>query len=291
MNYIKHLTGFFDAVSAEEELTPAHVSLYVALFQYWNINRFTNPIYVSRSELMRVSRIGSSSTYHKIMRELHELGYIWYEPSYNPFRGSAVYLVDFEDDDWWAFDDLGAPSTSNEPVVDSHHIENQQSTNQLNEPYINNTNNTNSKHIKREHKTGSNLEQVENKTSNDTDVLDETHTGGSGARPGSPPRNRRPGSKPQAGPIAKPIDGSNGGLVPPKLEAVKVYFAAQKSTATEAERFFNYFESNGWRVGGKSPMMNWRAAARNWILNSGKFGNENRSQLHTTTDKNYDEAL
>jgi uncharacterized protein YdaU (DUF1376 family) len=35
----------------------------------------------------------------------------------------------------------------------------------------------------------------------------------------------------------------------------------------EAEKFYNYYESNGWKVG-KNPMKNWKAAANNWITNS-----------------------
>jgi hypothetical protein len=35
----------------------------------------------------------------------------------------------------------------------------------------------------------------------------------------------------------------------------------------EAEKFVNYYESNGWKVG-KNPMKNWRAAANNWITNT-----------------------
>ena len=34
----------------------------------------------------------------------------------------------------------------------------------------------------------------------------------------------------------------------------------------EAEKFVNYYESNGWKVG-KNPMKNWKAAANNWITN------------------------
>ncbi|HVT86691.1 MAG TPA: hypothetical protein VHD35_15915 [Chitinophagaceae bacterium] len=96
MNYIKHLTGFFDLVVKDERLNPTHISLYVALFQYWNVNRFKNPISISRSETMKVSKISAKGTYHKCMKELHEYGYIKYDPSYNPFRGSLVHLVNFE---------------------------------------------------------------------------------------------------------------------------------------------------------------------------------------------------
>ena len=38
----------------------------------------------------------------------------------------------------------------------------------------------------------------------------------------------------------------------------------------EAEKFYNYYESNGWRVG-KNPMKNWKAAANNWITNTKQY--------------------
>ena len=38
----------------------------------------------------------------------------------------------------------------------------------------------------------------------------------------------------------------------------------------EAEKFVNYYESNGWKVG-KNPMKNWKAAANNWITNSNTY--------------------
>lgn len=98
MNYIKHLTGFFEKVATDKTLNPTHVSLYMSLFQFWNCNRFKNPISISRDEVMRISKISSKATYHKCLKNLHSLGYINYEPSYNPFKGSQVYLFNFSDD-------------------------------------------------------------------------------------------------------------------------------------------------------------------------------------------------
>lgn len=95
MNYIKHLTGFFEKVATDKTLNPTHVSLYVALFQFWNFNRFRNPISISRDEVMRISKISSKATYHKCLKNLHSLGYINYQPSYNPFKGSHVTMIDF----------------------------------------------------------------------------------------------------------------------------------------------------------------------------------------------------
>lgn len=95
MNYIKHLTGFYEKVLQDDIINPTHISLYVALFQFWNFNRFSNPICISRDEIMRISKINSNATYHKCLRNLHSLGYIDYQPSYNPFIGSKIFMYDF----------------------------------------------------------------------------------------------------------------------------------------------------------------------------------------------------
>lgn len=39
---------------------------------------------------------------------------------------------------------------------------------------------------------------------------------------------------------------------------------------TEAKKYYNYYQSNGWRVG-KNPMKDWQAAARNWMNNANQF--------------------
>jgi len=98
MNYIKHLTGFFEKVATDKSLNPTHVSLYIALFQFWNCNRFKNPISINRDEVMSISKISSKATYHKCLRELHNKNYLNYQPSYNPFKGSQVILFNFSEE-------------------------------------------------------------------------------------------------------------------------------------------------------------------------------------------------
>ncbi len=58
---------------------------------------------------------------------------------------------------------------------------------------------------------------------------------------------------------------------PPPLDHIIIYFQQKGFEETEAQRFFNYYESNGWMVGGRSKMKDWKAAARNWMLNIPKF--------------------
>lgn len=98
MNYIKHLTGFYERVAKDNMPNPTHISLYLALFQFWNFNRFRNPVSISRDEVMRISKIHSKATYHKCLKNLHSSVYIDYQPSYNPFVGSQVVMMDFADE-------------------------------------------------------------------------------------------------------------------------------------------------------------------------------------------------
>lgn len=61
---------------------------------------------------------------------------------------------------------------------------------------------------------------------------------------------------------------------PPTLDEVRnemQSYCAEKrlsrDAATEAERFIDYYASNGWKVG-KNAMKDWRAAARGWLRRS-----------------------
>jgi hypothetical protein len=100
MNYIKHLNRAFELIYDDDRLLPNHVSLYMALFYQWNLNRFVNPIQINRTEIMRASRIRSVTTYTKSIKELHEWGYIQYQPSHNPILGSVVSLSNFCSTSW-----------------------------------------------------------------------------------------------------------------------------------------------------------------------------------------------
>ena len=48
----------------------------------------------------------------------------------------------------------------------------------------------------------------------------------------------------------------------PTIDEIKQYIS-EKKYSIDAESFFNYYESNGWKVG-KNPMKNWPAAVSNW---------------------------
>lgn len=56
----------------------------------------------------------------------------------------------------------------------------------------------------------------------------------------------------------------------PDLAAVELYAAKIGLPPTEAQKFYDYYESNGWRVG-KNPMRSWEAAIRNWKRNREQY--------------------
>ena len=96
MNYIRHLNGFFIRMSEDQRITSLHISLYMALFQVWNLNRFQNPFTIVRDEMMQLSRIGSVNTYARCIKQLQEWGYIRYVHTSNMYVGSLVTCISFD---------------------------------------------------------------------------------------------------------------------------------------------------------------------------------------------------
>lgn len=97
MNQSKHLTTFYEKAANDKNINPSHISLYMAIFQVWKCNQYKNPVSINRNELMSSSKINSKATYHKCMKKLHALGYIIYQPSFNPFKGSNVIIETLQD--------------------------------------------------------------------------------------------------------------------------------------------------------------------------------------------------
>ena len=51
-------------------------------------------------------------------------------------------------------------------------------------------------------------------------------------------------------------------FVPPTIEEVQAY-CFERNNNVDAERFIDYYTSNGWKVG-KNPMKDWKSAVRTW---------------------------
>ena len=54
-------------------------------------------------------------------------------------------------------------------------------------------------------------------------------------------------------------------FIKPTVEEVRAY-CQERNNSVDAERFVDYYEANGWKVG-KSSMKDWKATVRNWEKN------------------------
>jgi len=291
MNYIKHLASFFDRVAGDERLNPTHVSMYVSLFQFWNANRFQNPISISRNELMKVSKISAKATYHKCIKELNDYGYLNYKPSYNPFKGSLVYLFNFQ--------------AGNEQALVADHTKIETSIEQAQEPYINSNKHNKQNIVNIDKQAKKNDVQNLNKLKKQQPT---SFSFGEGIQRADEAKKEKssvkkenviPKNKQQPIPfsVGEGVQRTDEAAIStPSLLQVQQYFTSQKYPKKEAEKFYNYFQSNGWLVGGRAQMKDWKAASRNWMLNANGFGKSKSvkpkaKHLHANTNKNYSEPL
>jgi hypothetical protein len=92
INYVlHHKNATFKLL--QSNLSPLHISMYNSLFYIWNESGFSDELNIVRSEIMQFSKIGSANTYTKVLKELHDLGFLIYKPSHNPLLCSKVTLI------------------------------------------------------------------------------------------------------------------------------------------------------------------------------------------------------
>lgn len=272
MNYILHLNQTFEKFCMDDRLSPFHVSLYFSLFQFWNMARFRNPISISRDEVMRASKIGSVNTYIRCIKELDTWQYIQYKPSFNPQKGSQVYLYNFNNSN-----DNGTDISLDKGNGKARKKAAGKAGETQVIPSINNTNSTNST----------------NSLNGNKRLRKKIITDNYGKSKKQKEKNSGKKEKDSKNDNIPSLFGrARKGL--PTSQNVAAYFTEKQWPGVEGEKFFNHYESNGWLVGGKTPMKNWRAAAHNWMLNAEKFNHDRSARagkLQATTTKKYNEPL
>lgn len=70
-------------------------------------------------------------------------------------------------------------------------------------------------------------------------------------------------------------------FVKPELEEIRE-FCFEKNINIDVDRFFNYYESKGWKVG-VSPMKDWKAAVRNWAKNDSLYSRPGSTRISSDT--------
>jgi hypothetical protein len=218
---------------------------------------------------MRISKISSKATYHKCIKELIEKGYIIYNPSFNPYKSSTVEIINL--------DFYTKPITRKM----SKQLKNEQVIEQVDELAVN-------KHCTSTEQVyidinNTNIINSINDINSDTNQIEKLNFQPDFNGEGQPKKKLREKKR------YNPDD------IPPNYEELQKYFIEKSSTSQEAEKFFNYYTSKGWLVGGKSKMKDWKASANNWIINTDKFNPKKNelqpNHLHTSNHKNYDEPL
>ncbi len=97
------------------------------------------------------------------------------------------------------------------------------------------------------------------------------------------------------------INNTNGNkLDRPKNENEVInFFQKENWPELEAKKFYNHYQGIGWKVGGKTKIIDWQATARNWMLKADELKTEkttvavsqNTDNLKTSSNKNYNEPL
>ncbi len=327
MNYIRHLNGFFERLAEDERLSSYHISLYIALFQHWNANRFSDQFTISRTEVMQLARIGSANTYARCMKELAEWGYITYQPSSNLHSGSKVTCIRFD-----IRNDTGGNTASGTGIKCDTSTDTTSNTGRdtgisgdlKSDTGANTTRDTGIKTdtatdttadtgiiASTNNDTGRSIASgkndpagIESDTGTDTasDTLLINITNRNKQKEESSKRNSK--EKVEEKPIEKygerknPKDLSNEKFQIPEIELITHFFEQNRSSPGEAQKFYTRYQSSGWKTGDMKAIVFWQALARKWIENNQnnktdeRKHNQNRTgKLSVTVNKNYDEPL
>jgi len=89
------LLRFMERVVSDDSVGMPEICVYSVLFQMWLSSDCNNPVRMSRSQVMRLSKVRSKTTYHKCIKVLCALKVIEYYPSYHP-DGSLVFMSEIK---------------------------------------------------------------------------------------------------------------------------------------------------------------------------------------------------
>jgi hypothetical protein len=264
VNYIRHLNAFFTFIKKDDNLTSSHVSLYLALFQYWNFNRFQNPFPIYRDDIMQLSKIGSKNTYHKCLKELHLAHYIIYHTKISKYQAVKISMLRLDiKQETTAYKQLeifnsNPPSPTGEgPGVSCPNIGTTSvpiltftcpKYEPLPVPFLGHL----IKHINF-NKTGKGA-HAQNFLKN----------------PGEKEAGKQPARIPNLG-----YSTERGGS--PTLSEVEKFFRARNYPSTEAKKFFNHYKAIGWKIQGVTPIEDWGALADKWMENAKQWASNTKS--------------
>ena len=261
MNYIKLLNAAFEKFFLDDHLKPTHISLYMALFQEWNCNRFAKEFSVNRRDLMTASKIGSKSSYHRCLRDLDKWEYLSYYPSNSPYKGSKIKMSIFWTEDE-TVQDQNSPNI--EPVTGCECPENEPTSGQYS-PL---------------------LEQIAERYRPKTEPGLGRYGPTSGLTMGSTINSNKQ---------------VNINKQPKGWQVVIDFFVEKGCHADEGKKFFEHYQNRNWKTSDGNTIRDWRALAKHWMDRAELFKKESkantkppsqfRDNLKTTKYKDYGQPL
>ncbi|CAD0004749.1 hypothetical protein [Flavobacterium chungangense] len=88
INAIEYLPNYMD----DQRLNIWHLAILTAILGLGYKQGQGRRIKVSRRKIMKLSHVNTLQTYHKYFKQLQDLGYLKYKPSYHPSCKSEVKL-------------------------------------------------------------------------------------------------------------------------------------------------------------------------------------------------------
>lgn len=303
MNYIHHLTNFYACIEHDTSLTPCHISLYMALFQYWNLHRFQDAIPIYRENLMRLSRIGSKNTYHKCLKELHQAHYIKCHPPSSKFQPIKITMLPLDQKE-----KKGAIKLSLFSIPEKSPARIKTETHQNTKTSSPKTNTVSVPNLT-EPCLYFDTAQVPNLTEIglhfDTDTvpkvgrnikLNYKHINSVCNTPTKILKKNKKNIAP-INDLARVPKTVQEQINQPSITEIENFFHQSNYPPEEAKKFYYYNQSKNWLLQKNIPITNWQAAANKWILNIKNFTHNQNTQHNdlssnsTETDKNYTEPL
>lgn len=87
-----HLNRFFERCNTDPRIGAIHIAVFTAILNIWLKRGCTGSITLFSWEVMPEAKISSRMTYRKVIRDLGEYGYLYYQASFSKHRGSRFAL-------------------------------------------------------------------------------------------------------------------------------------------------------------------------------------------------------
>jgi hypothetical protein len=96
MTNLRLLHRFIEKSMHDPRLSPCHITVYLGIFSQWAANKFPSALAIVKDDIMTISKVTGRNSYYKVIRELHDFGYIEYLPSCGKHEKSLVRLTKFD---------------------------------------------------------------------------------------------------------------------------------------------------------------------------------------------------